>query len=52
MLTANDLKNIDWFLAKWGSICNQPEEDRKLCLKIRARISEELAKIPIKVKRK
>jgi hypothetical protein len=50
MITANDLKNIDYFLMEQQRIINQPKNNKKVMNRLRDKISTELDKIKIKIK--
>jgi hypothetical protein len=50
MITAEDLKNIDYFLSEQERIINQPKNNKKVMGIIRDKISKELSKIKIKIK--
>lgn len=51
MINANDLKNIDFFLAKQEAIINQPKEHREMLGQLRELIASEFSKIRIKIKK-
>lgn len=52
MMTANDLKLMDYFLAKQEAIINQPKEHKEMIGALRELIAEELSKIDIKIEKK
>ena len=51
MITANDLKNIDYFLSVTECIINQPKEQKQLVSILRDKIAKELSKVKVKIKR-
>ena len=52
MITANDLKNIDFFLTQQERIANQPKEHKEMIRVLRELIASELSKIKIKIAKK
>lgn len=52
MITANDLKNIDFFLAQRERVVNQPKEHKEMLETLRELIASELSKIKIKIEKK
>lgn len=51
MITANDLKNIDFFLGQRERIINQPKEHREMIGTLRDLIASELSKIKIRIEK-
>lgn len=51
MITANDLKNMDYFLSEYSRISNHPEDNKKIAENLRDKISGELSEIKIQFKR-
>ena len=51
MITANDLKLMDFFLMEYLKVSNHPEDNKKIARTQRTKISEELSKFKIKIKR-
>ncbi len=48
-LTANDLKDINFFLQEYCRVINTPEKNKELALKLRNTISEILSEINISI---